>query len=165
MRITRKCGRQHTDMTSDPPQPQTNACLTVNDSWKATKRSKIATDSGINGQSQSQSEPKPPKGRQHAHTHTSKLATKWRLEYACVRVCCHGSRQMKTPVALRPKIDKETEEQQEGERKGDRKINGKREREKRRERERKMAKKVHLTLRLFYLAAFLGDNNRQNGRQ
>lgn len=32
MRITRKCGRQHTDMTSDPPQPQTNACLTVNDS-------------------------------------------------------------------------------------------------------------------------------------
>lgn len=34
MRTTRKCGRQHTDMTSDP-QPQSNACaarLTVNDS-------------------------------------------------------------------------------------------------------------------------------------
>lgn len=107
-----------------PPlnQTQSNACLTVNDSWKATKRSKIATDSGINGQSQSQSEPKPPKGRQHTHTHThTKVGNKMAPGVCmCVCLCCHGSRQMKTPFALRPKIDKETEEQQEGERKGDR---------------------------------------------
>lgn len=91
----------------------------------------------------------------NTYKHTPKLVTKWRLEYAyvcvCVRVCCHGSRQMKTPVALRPKMNKETEKQQE--------------KDKEREEARKIESQVRLTLRLFYLAAFSGDNNRQNGRQ